>query len=203
MEAVVNKKYPKDRQALVLFQYKSSLRLCVPFYTFSCNGRCGPQGVRCSRRASGHCSKKTVNSHFSMCLLESVNHIGSFYGGVNKSSLLFVFVRPWLKVLVLWSVFLFFERSVGNDFSWVCLFIYFLSVTGCLGLSPLWVAEVCCAMSVASNSLSLATYYIRGQLVFPFNRFLGFHINLQISKLHFPQIEWSEFNYWIVVFCLL
>lgn len=77
MEAVVNKKYTKDKQALELFQYKSSLRFCVPSYIFPFNGRCGPRGVTYSRHASGHCSKKTVNSHFSMCLLENVNHIGS------------------------------------------------------------------------------------------------------------------------------
>lgn len=45
MEAVVNKKDPKDKQALELFQYKSSLRFCVPSYIFSFNGRCGPRGV--------------------------------------------------------------------------------------------------------------------------------------------------------------
>lgn len=76
MEAVVNKKYPKDKQALELFQYKSSLRFCVP-PIFSINGRCGPRGVTYSRHVSGHCSKKTVDSHFSVCLLENVNPIGS------------------------------------------------------------------------------------------------------------------------------
>lgn len=43
MEAVVNKKCPKDKQALEVFQYKSFLRFGVP-PIFSINGRCGPPG---------------------------------------------------------------------------------------------------------------------------------------------------------------
>lgn len=127
MEAVVNKKDPKDKQALELFQYKSSLRFCVPSYIFSFNGRCGPRGVTYSRHASGHCSKKTVNSHFSMCLLENVNHIGSLLpmGGVEKK--LLVCVCPALiKSFVFVICFSLFRALSWKRFL-LGLFIYLFS----------------------------------------------------------------------------